>query len=202
MNVRNALLALFVALTVVLASTTAYEAGVKTTVTSTTTSTVVTTVSTVPSAYGQVATAYENHLLDLVAINTSSFLGGYWKNATVQWKGFSGGCDGNYTGASEFSPLFATLMSDQQYIIVTNESQTIKQTGDNWVVTSTIYLVANSTGNKSIASPFAGFSEMTIAAQDSFANADGRWVIANETWNFVHLDNSILERPFATTCQG
>jgi hypothetical protein len=193
---------LFVVLTIVFGATTAYESTSRTTITSTMTSMTVTTVSTIPSAYGQVATTYENHLLDLVAINAGDFLGGYEESATVRWTGFSGGCDGNYTGLSEFGPLFGTLMSDQQYLIITNETQTIRQTGDNWAVNSTIYLVANSTGTKSIASPFAGVSEMTIAAQDTYANVDGKWVIAVETWNFIHLDNSILERPIATTCQG
>lgn len=191
-----------VVLTIVFGTTTVYESTLRTTITSTITSTVVTTVSTIPSAYGQVATAYENHLLDLEATNASSFLGGYEENATVQWRGVSGGCDGNYTGLSEFGPLFGMLMSDQQYLIITNETQTIRSAGDNWAVNSTIYLVTNSTANKSIASPFAGVSEMTVAAQDSYAKFDGSWMITHETWNFLHFDNSIIERPSATTCPG
>jgi hypothetical protein len=197
LNTRAALLGLFVVLTIIFGATTAYESTLRTA-----TSTMVTTVSTIPSAYDQVATAYENHLLNLVAINASNFLGGYEENATVQWKGFSGGCDGNYTGLSEFGPLFGTLTSDQQYVIITNETQSIRPAGDDWAVNSTIYLVTNSTGSKSIVSPFAGVSEMTIAAQDSYVKFDGSWMITTETWNFLHFDNSIVERPGATTCQG
>lgn len=185
-------------LTLAFASTTLYESTTRATRTSTTAITVV----TIPTSYDEVATSYTGHLLALQAINPGDFLSFYEQNATVEWKGLSGGCDGNYTGLAELGPLLAGLMSDQQYLGVFNESLRIGTVGGYWVVNSTFSLAGNSTGSKSIASPYAGAFEATIAAQDSYARVDGKWMIASETWNFLHFDSSILERPFPTTCQG
>ncbi len=180
----------------------------------TTTTTFETTVSTVPHTYDQVASAYANHLINLEAINPGDFLSGYESNATVEWKGYSGGCDGNYTGIGEIATLMEALVANDSYLFVSNETQTITMEGNHWVVNSTFDFTGNSTADKSIASPFVGFFSGTIAALDSFVNPGNASatnpailgpytypvLIASETWNFIHFDDSVLERPYAATC--
>ena len=165
--------------------------------------------SAIPDAYDQVASAYANHLLNLEAINPGDFLSGYEGNATVGWKGYSGGCDGNYTGIGEIGTLMEALLANDSYLFVSNETQTITTEGNHWVVNSTFDFAGNSTAEKSIASPFVGFFNGTIAALDSFVSPGNPGIlgpysypvlISSETWNFVHFDDSVLERPFATTC--
>jgi hypothetical protein len=180
--------------------------------TTTTTTTSMSTVSTVPHAYDEVAVSYANHLLDLTVINPGAFFNGYEGNATVEWKGSSGGCDGNYTGTGEIASLFEGLLANDSYLHVFNENQTIAADGNHWVVNSTFSLVGNSTADKSIVSPFVGFFNGTITAQDSYvydANAlawslysgGSHFLITNETWNFLRLDEEpVYEQPFPVTC--
>jgi len=180
--------------------------------TETITTTSISTVSTVPHAYDEVAVSYANHLLDLTVINPGAFFNGYESNATVEWKGSSGGCDGNYTGIGEIADLFNGLLANDSYLHVFNENQTIATDGNHWFVNSTFYLVGNSTADKSVTSPFVGFFNGTITAQDSYlydANAlawslysgGSHFLITNETWNFVRFDSTFINGVPPPTCK-
>ena len=168
--------------------------------TTTTTLTSVSTVSTVPDAYDQVASTYANQLLLLDAMNTSALVSGYETNATVEWKGNSGGCDSNYSGTAEIATPLGGLLANDTYFLVSKETQTIRAEGNYWIVNSTFDFAGNSTANKSIAYPYIGTFRGTIAAQDSYVHVGARWLVTSETWNFIRLDTSIFEQPFAPTC--
>jgi hypothetical protein len=170
-----------------------------TAVTTTTTTLIsVSTVSTVPDAYDQVASTYANRLLLLDAMNTSALVSGYETNATVEWKGDSGGCDSNWTGDIA-RPLGALLANDTNFL-VSNETQTIKAEGNHWIVNSTFDFVGNSTADKSFALPYVGTFEGAIAAQDSYVHVGATWLITSETWNFIRFDSLFIDGIPPPTC--
>ena len=174
--------------------------GVESTPTRTSTSISTTTVQTVPDAYEQVAGSYANHLLLLDSGNTSALIGGYERNATVDWKGNSGGCDGNYTGTRMLTALMMALLSNDSRFAVQNETQTISAEGSHWVVTSSFGFAGSSNSNKSSASPYSGTFEGTIASKDSYVLVGHAWLIASETWNFLHFDSTFFEQTIPPGC--
>jgi hypothetical protein len=182
LNVRTALLGLFVMLTLVFASTTLYESITRTTIVSTTTSTVA---STIPSAYNEVANSYEEHLLLLEGQWPFPFLTGYSPNATIEWKGGAGRWDGNYTGSRLGNVTLGGPLWNQQYLLVYCENQTIATKDGYWIVNSSFDFAGNNTGGPGVyAPPFVGAFWGTVAAQDSYAYIDKMWLIVNETWTF------------------
>jgi hypothetical protein len=167
--------------------------GVGSTPARTTTSTA--TVQTIADAYDEVASSYTNHLVLLDSANTSALMGGYEQNATVEWEGESGGCNGNYTGTEEIAtPLMALLANDSRFLVY-NETETIGAAGSHWVVKSSFNFAGNSTSF-----PYAGRFDGAIAAQDSYALVGHTWLIASETWNFVALYTSLITHPYPTSC--
>ena len=143
-----------------------------------------TATETAAGAFDQVASSYANHLLLLDARNASALLSGYEVNATVEWKGVSGGCDGNYSGAG-IGIVLGDLLNRSTSLVVSNETQAIEAGGSHWVVNSTFDVLGNNTA--------VGIFHATIASTDSYVYDGGRWMIANETWNFLHYDSSFLE---------
>jgi hypothetical protein len=174
--------------------------GLESTPTKTSTSFSTTTVQTIPDAYDQVASSYANHLLLLDSANTSALMDGYAGNATVEWKGNSGGCDGNYTGTGEIvAPLMALLANDSQFV-VNNETQTITPAGSHWVVESSFVFAGSSNPNKNATSPYLGIFDGTIDAKDSYVSVGHAWLITDETWNFLLLDTTFLDRGIPVEC--
>jgi hypothetical protein len=173
------------------------SASTTTTVMTTTTITTLTTVSTVPDTYDQVASTYADQLLLLDAKNTSALVNRYEGNVTIEWKGNTGGCYGNYTGSKDISQLLGGLIRNStDYFLVSNETQKIGTEGNYWVVNSTFDFAGDANGLM----PFSGYFEATIAARDSYLHVGGTWLIASETWNFLHFDSSFNEGPFGVTC--
>jgi hypothetical protein len=162
-----------------------------TTATTTTTLISVSNVSTVPEPYDQVASTYAGHLLLLEARNASALASRYETNATIEWKGFSGGCNGNYTGTASITKLLGDLLTRSSSLLVSNETQTIGAEGKNWVVSSTFNIVGNST--------IVGVFEGRIAAQDSYFSSGQTWSIAQETWNFLSYDSSFIDGGYPVT---
>lgn len=161
--------------------------------TTTTTLTTASTPSTVPDTYDQIASTYANHLLLLEARNASALASSYETNATIEWKGVSGGCDGNYTGTASITKLLGDLLTRSNSLLVSNETQTIGTEGKNWVVNSTFNFVGNST--------FVGIFSGRIAAQDSYISNGQTWSIAQETWNFLSYDSSFIDGYHVTICE-
>jgi len=174
--------------------------GLDSTPTRTSTSISTTTVLSIPDAYDQVASSYANHLLLLDSANTSALTDGYEGNATVEWKGNSGGCDGNYTGTGEIvAPLTALLANDSQFLVY-NETQTISPAGNHWVVESSFDFAGSSNSNKIATSPYLGTFEGTVDAHDFYVLVGHAWLIASETWNFLSLDTTFLDRGIPIEC--
>ena len=171
-----------------------YLYGSDSTPTRTTTLTVLSSVSSVPGGYDQVASTYADHLLLLEARNASALASQYETNATIEWKGSSGGCDGNYTGTAGINRLFGDLLTRSSSLLVSNETQTIGAEGKNWVVNSTFNLVGNST--------IVGIFEGRISAQDSYFSSGQTWSIAQETWNFLIYDSSFIDGYPVTICKS
>jgi hypothetical protein len=144
------------------------------------------TSETVTDAFDQVASSYANHLLLLEARNASALLSEYEGNATVQWKGVSGGCDGNYSG-TYMGTLLGDLLNRSTSLVVSNETQAIQAEGSQWVVNSTFYVLGNNTA--------VGIFHAAIASKDSYIHDGGRWMIADETWNFLYYDSPFLDAP-------
>jgi hypothetical protein len=179
----------------------------RTTTTETTTTTTVTSVSiasSIPDAYGQVASSYANHVLLLESTDTGAVLNGYESNATVEWEGPSGGCDGNFTGTAGITRVMTALLENDSYFLVSNETQTIGSQGNHWVVNSTFGFTGNSTTSSKSASPYSpyvGMFRATIAAQDTYVYSGKTWLITSETWNFLDFETSFLDiEAFAPHC--
>jgi len=87
LNVRTALLGLFVAMTLVFASTTAYESGIRTTAVSVSTTTSMTTQTTTVTSAIDLTTAltdaYLFHIFDIASENANALGAQYETNATL-----------------------------------------------------------------------------------------------------------------------
>jgi hypothetical protein len=128
----------------------------------------------------------------LEARNASAVTSQYGINATIEWKGVSGGCDGNYTTKGSITKLMDDLLTLSSSFLVSNETQTIGAEGNNWVVNSTFNFIGNST----IVGIFGG----RVAAQDSYVGIGQTWSIAQETWNFMSYDSSFIDGYPVTIC--
>ena len=119
MNARTALPGIFVALTIVFASTTVYESGIRTTLTSTSTSTVtstsVSTITTTSVSVSVVTTtssanltkpltgAYLSHIGAIISDNATALASQYETNATLLFD--SPNFNGSYSGSANI-PYF------------------------------------------------------------------------------------------------
>jgi len=121
LNVRTALLGLFVALTIVFASTTAYESGTRTTLTSTSTSTSTTTsVSTITSTTTETTTitstfdltkaltdAYLSHIGAIESKNATALAAQYEANATLNAVAIGNPPKGSFFGIANITRFYA-----------------------------------------------------------------------------------------------
>jgi hypothetical protein len=138
LNVRTALLGLFVVLTIVFASTTVYESGVRATLTSTSTSTVTaTSVSTTTSTTTQTTTvtstldltktltdAYLSHIGAIESQNATALAAQYETNATLLYASqggvFPSFLDGSVNGIANITRFYEgslqTNKNNSQYV--------------------------------------------------------------------------------------
>jgi hypothetical protein len=178
LNLRAALLGIFVVLTVLLASTTVYELGIRTTLTSTSMLTVTVTVSTIPTAYQELANASTNHLVAIESRNVTALLLGYESNATLHLMGNAPGLAGTYHGVSEIAALLNVSFPARI------ENLTLADINQTVIGPQESYWVVNSSFNWEGYSVIDGSVSGTILAQDIYVHqANGTWAIANETWD-------------------
>jgi hypothetical protein len=147
----------------------------------------VTATATPPDAYAQVAASYANHLLLLDARNVAAVTAGYEDNVTLRWLWRSYGCNGTYTGSTQVATLLGPMLNDQQYFLISNESQVITPLGRQWIVQSEFDFAGNSTVSHSANPPFGGSYYGMLVAQDNYVLVGGTWLIASETWEFLGL---------------
>lgn len=149
-----------------------------------------------PDAHDQVASTYANQLILLDAKNVSALVSEFESNATVEWRGYANGLQaghgpavnrdlrGTYTGSQEIGTLLGAFLTNANYFLVSNETQTIGAKGNYWVVNSTFGF----TGNSSTVGTFEG----TIAAQESYVQVGKMWLISNEMWDFTYYEAAFL----------
>jgi hypothetical protein len=147
----------------------------------------VTVTATPPDGYAQVAASYANHLLLLDARNVAAVTAGYEDNVTVRWIWQSYGCNGTYTGSTQLATLLGPMLNDQQYFLVSNESQVITPLGRQWIVQSEFNFAGNRTASHSVNPPFGGSYYGRLVAQDNYVLVGHTWLIASETWEFLGL---------------
>ena len=131
MNARIALLALFVALTVVLASTTVYESGIRTTLTSTSTATSVSTTTSTATQTTIVASTldltktltdtYLSHIGAIESQNVTALAAQYEANATLLYTSPQGGVfpsslDGSVSGIANITRFYEENKNSSQYV--------------------------------------------------------------------------------------
>ncbi len=151
---------------------------------------------TTTQGYDQVASAYANQLLLLDARNISALVSEFESNATVEWKGYANGLQaghgpgvnrdlaGNYTGSKEISALLGAFLTNANYLLVSNETQTIGAKGSHWVVSSTFHFAGDSNS--------VGTFKGTIAARESYVRVGNTWLISNEVWDFTYYEESVF----------
>jgi len=141
------------------------------------------TVTMASDAYDQVASAYENHLLQFDARDVASLGSGYESNATVEWTGDVMGMDGNYSGAANIKILFGSFIGKFLNLSLSNESQSLSVEGNVALVNSTFSFA----GTSSLSGKLNG----TVVAQDVYEHLGGSWLIGRETWNFTQFNGQI-----------
>ena len=174
MNVRTALLGLFVALTIVLASTTLYESTSKTMITSTSTQTETSTVTLQPPVMPSV---YE-WVYDLQSRDVNSLASMYAPRANITWTGDIPGLAGTYMGRGDIEILYgATLGKDTALSAnITNYSQeTLGPSVEN--VTFSLSMVGNSL--------VQGGFRMAANVTQGWNYAGGQWQVLKENWNYT-----------------
>jgi len=135
LNVRTGLLGLFVVLTIVFASTTAYESGIRTTLTSTSTAisvstttsttTQTTTVTSMLDLTKALTDAYLSHIGAIVSQNATALAAQYEANATLLYASPQGGVfppslDGSVNGIANITRFYEgslqTNKNNSQYV--------------------------------------------------------------------------------------
>jgi hypothetical protein len=118
--------------------------------TRTVTSTITAAPSSVPDVYGEVNSAYANHLLLLDSQNITALVGGYESNATVVWTGFTNGLQGHFVGVANIRILLGHFTLGFANFSIYDESQTVAPNGSYWAVNSTFDIQGNSTVQQSM----------------------------------------------------
>ena len=195
MNARIALLALFVALTVVLASTTVYESGIRTTLTSTSTATSVsTTTSTTTQTTTVTATldvaktlagVYLSHVAAIESGNMTALAVQYETNATLYAP--QNGNRGNFfDGVANITGFYRGELSDQcppcfgvdfPFAGVANDTYSITMSSDLNAGNVTSQLLLYGTGGPYGQSTFTNGERFAI----SYVLQDDRWLISTES---------------------
>ncbi len=159
MNTRTALLGLFVALTIVLASTTVYESGARTTLTSTSTSTststvtaisvsTITTISVVDAAQA-LEGAYLSHIVAIESKNATALAAQYGADATLNTVAIGNPPKGSFFGVANITRFYqdeptnicvacSTLKAP---FAVANETHSITMSSDDRTGNVTSHLV-------------------------------------------------------------
>lgn len=177
MNARTALLGLFVALTIVLASTTLYESTSKTTMTSTSTQTETSTTTLQPPVMPSV---YE-WAYYVQSRDADSLASMYAPLANVTWTGDTSGLSplgGTYEGRGHIEILYGSWLGKDSSLSanITNFSQ---ETTSPSVEDVTFSLTM--AGNSSVLGAFGLVANLTQA----WNYEGGQWQISNEIWNFT-----------------
>ncbi len=181
MNARTALLGTFVALTIVLASTTLYESTSRTTVTSTSTQTETSTVTLEPSVMPSV---YE-WVYYLQSRDVDSLAGMYAPRANVTWTGDIPGLAGIYRGQGDIKILYGSTIGKTTALdaSISNYSQ---ETASQSVENVTFFL--SITGNSSV----EGAVKMAADVTQSWSYTGGQWQVLQESWNYTTYDVQFL----------
>lgn len=149
-----------------------------------------TTVTTTPAAqdgYDQVLAAHEDQLLLFESKNASALFAEYEPGAATSWTGLTAQFQGRFSGSQNLTSLFVDWFRFAEAIRVTNLTQTATQAGPDWVVDSSFHLSSNSS--------LVGAIESDVRATDTYAQVGGSWLIANETWAFVHYKEQVPVGP-------
>jgi hypothetical protein len=177
MNARTALLGLFVALTIVFASTTLYESTSKTTITSTSTQTETSTTTLQPPVMPSV---YE-WVYHLQSRDSNSLASMYALGANLTWTGDITGLSpvvGTYEGRGHIEILYGSWLGNDTALSanITNYSQeTIGPGVEN--VTFSLTMVGNS--------PVLGGFKIAANVAQSWNYVGGQWQVLKEDWNFT-----------------
>lgn len=202
LNVRTALLGLFVALTIALGSTTVYESGPRTALTSTSTSTltafsVSTSVSTVtlnPAVDSTLALkdAYLSHISAIEMENAMVLATQYETNATIVCASvLSGLTNGSEVGIPNITrfyetggPLNGAPMSAPFAIANATYSAIVSRDGEQGNVTSSLIFYGNDTQCPAMAISFqcpSGTAFYSVTGFNiSYVLQSGRWLISTE----------------------
>jgi hypothetical protein len=199
LNARTALLGLFVALTIVLASTTVYESGTRTTLTSTSTATsTATSVSTTTSTTTQTTTvtstfdlakaltdAYLSHIAAIESGNMTALAAQYEANATLYAP--QDGNRGNYfDGVANITSFYGGELSNQcppcfgvdfPFAGAANETYSITTSKDHNAGNVTSQLILYGIGGPYGQSTFTNGEKFGI----SYVLQGDRWLISGES---------------------
>ena len=177
MNARTALLGLFVALTIVFASTTLYESTSKTTITSTSTQTETSTTTlqppVMPSVYEWV---YYVQSRDVIQLGNM-----YAPTANITWTGDIVGLAGTYNGRANIKILYGSTIGKftAASASISNYNQ---ETASPSVENVTFFLAM--TGNSSV----EGTIKMAANVTQSWDYTGGQWQVLQESWNYTTYD--------------
>jgi hypothetical protein len=205
LNVRTALLGLFVVLTILFASTTVYESSIRTTLTSTSTSTststvTATSVSTIPLSVASSQVQVKLSQLEQEYMEDCQCLGYgirdyYTNNSTITLYGnviqnmSTGCCDhgGTFMGPDNINLLYGSfwgaLIPSPSLSTITN--LTLKDLGEGNVNATFRVFVSGTNGVN-------GVINATIDVRQHWTNQGGTWLIQEEVWDFA---NSYIQHP-------
>lgn len=229
LNARTALLVLFVALTIVLASTTVYESGIRTTLTSTSTSTSTTTstatvVSTTTSTSFVDPTkalidAYLSHINAIASGNATALAVQYEANATLYTAIPGYPPIGNFHGVANITGYYQeeptnicmACLELKTPFAVANETRSISMSSDDKAgnVTSLLVFYGNTSLEAGCYFPNIGpCAALTfiLGFDISYVLQGDRWLISTESLSYINsgqcLTISLSPDGGVLTCHG
>ena len=212
LNVRTALLALFVVLTIVFASTTVYESGIRTTLTPTRTATSVSTITTTTTQTTTLTStfdltkaltdAYYSHLGAVESRNATALAAQYETKATLNAAAIGnppvGSFDGiaNITGFYEEAPtnICVGCHALKAPFAVANETHSITVSSDEKAANVTSQLVFYGNDSVNVAEggcyvPNVGPCEAltyVVGFNISYVLQGDRWLISTESLTYIN----------------
>ena len=216
LNVRTALLGLFVALTIVFASTTAYESSVRTTLPSTRTSIITSTLTAISvstsvstttmtptlNSTGELKDAYLSHISAIESESALVLAAQYEISATLtlvyggQLAGFANVTDGGIPNITRFfetgGPLTGDPLTAPFSVANVTYSATLSQDGSQGNVASRLIFYGKDTQCPAYAISFqcpSGTAFYAVTGFDiSYVLQGGRWLISTENMSITHED--------------
>jgi hypothetical protein len=177
MNVRTALLGLFMALTIVLASTTFYESTSKTTITSTSTQTETSTTTLQPPVMPSV---YE-WVYYLQSRDANSLASMYAVRANITWTGDIPGIAGTYEGRGNIEILYGSTIG--KYTALGASISNYNEEAASPSVENVTFFLAMM-GNSSV----EGAVKIAANVTQSWNYTGGQWQVLQESWNYTTYD--------------